>query len=85
MKKGIICAILAISLSLTLIIIGVTYKPSIHDATYFDLIQIDEIGEVKAENILTYLSTNPQASIDELVLVDYVGEVTVSKLKRRYK
>jgi len=85
MKSRVMVAIVAISLSLTLIIIGVTYKPSIHDATYFDLIQIDEVGEVKAENILTYLSTNPQASIDELVLVDYVGEVTVHKLKRRYK
>ena len=85
MKKGIIAIIIALSLSITLVIIGLTYKPSIHEATFYELTQVDEVGEVKATLILRYLTLNPSADIEELVLVNYVGEKTVRELKRRFR
>jgi len=85
MKRRDIVIITAISLSLLLIIISLVYKPSIHEADYFELISIHEIGDIKATKILDYLESNPGAEMAELVLVNGIGDKTIELLKRRFR
>lgn len=85
MNKREIAVILAISLSLLLVIGATLYKPSIHNAVYYDLIQVDEVGDIRATAILNYLKINPDAKLEHLTLIDGIGEKILSNLKRRFR
>ena len=60
------------------------HKPSIHEATQQELQEINGIGTVRSELIVSYLSFNKDATIEELALVDGIDCITVNKLKKRY-
>lgn len=60
------------------------YKPSIHTATTKDLEEIYGIGSILANRIESYLDTNPQADIDDLMCVDGIGEVKLSYIKKEW-
>ena len=63
----------------------ITDKPSITQATRDDLIEVEYIGEVRADSILKYVTINPDASVDDLIIIDGIGEVIIRKLRWSYK
>lgn len=60
-------------------------KPSITEATRYDLMQVEYIGEVRADSILRYVAFNPDTVVDDLINVNGVGEVIVKKLRWLYE
>lgn len=56
-------------------------QPSISDATYEQLIEVEDIGEGLAVEILNYLHFNPEATIDDLHHIKYIGEKRIENIK----
>ena len=63
----------------------IIYKPSVHDAEIHQLININGIGEVRAELIVTYLENNKTATIEDLERIDGIGCITLSKIRKRWR
>ena len=59
-------------------------KPSIHTATQEELQAITGIGEVMSEDIISYLTDNKRAKIEDLEDIKGIGRETIRKLKKRY-
>jgi len=59
-------------------------KPSIHTATQEELQAITGIGEVMSEDIISYLTDNKRAKIEDLEDVKGVGCETIRKLEEVY-
>lgn len=80
-----IVVITVVALVLIASTFAVTYKPSIHEVSYYELIEVNQIGQIRANNILEFLKHNPQAKVKDLILVDDIGETLVKILEKRYK
>lgn len=61
------------------------YKPSIHRATYHDILEIQGIGEIKAELIVNYLDHHKNACIDDLQRINGIGETLISRLEKHWR
>lgn len=59
-------------------------KPNINTATYEQLTDIRGIGHITANGIISYLKFNPEANIDDLDVVPYVGEYKLELIKEVY-
>ena len=84
MKKNIII-LLIFSILLAFIIGTAFYQPSIHDATIEELQEINGIGEKLSQDIYMYLKVNKGATIEDLDDIKYIGEITIKKIKRKYR
>lgn len=60
-------------------------KPMIQDATANDLKEINGIGAMKATQIEKFYDLCPEASIQDSERLDGIGEITVQKLKEKYR
>lgn len=61
------------------------YRPSIHDATLYDLQAIDGIGETLSNDIMVYINSNPNCNVDDLINIDGIGETKLFRIKVRYR
>lgn len=59
-------------------------KPSIHTATQEELQAITGIGEVMSEDIISYLTDNKRAKIEDLEDIEGIGCETIRKLEEVY-
>lgn len=59
-------------------------KPTIHSATMDDLINIDHIGEQRAELIIDYCKDNPDCTVEDLLKIDGVGKKLIENLKEEF-
>ena len=57
-------------------------RPSIHSASVEELTEINGIGNTLAIEVLSYLELNPEACIDDLEDVKYIGPITIKKIKK---
>lgn len=56
------------------LISSVVIRPSIHEATICDLQEINGVGEVLSERIVTYIDCNPNCTVDDLINVEGIGK-----------
>jgi len=84
MKNKVILLIIFIIL-LTSVLGLSLYKPSITTATIEELQEINGIGEKLSEDIYMYLKVNKSATIEDLDDIKYIGEITIKKIKKRYR
>lgn len=84
LKCFIVGALIAI---IVLSVIGGTllYKPSIHTATYYEILSIQGVGEHKAQLIINYLDHNPNAVISDLQRISGIGTTIVERLEKCYR
>ena len=59
-------------------------KEDVHLAVQEELVEIDGIGEVLAERVLTYLKCNKECTVDDLVRVKGIGEQRLKEIKKHY-
>jgi len=59
-------------------------KPDIHTARYYDLIELQSIGDDLASKIIEYLNENENAVIDDLKAIKGIGEKRIDILKGAY-
>ncbi len=71
-------------ISVSLMLGIVFYKPSINTVTYFELVEIEGIGDVKANRILDYVKMN-DCEVEELILVDGIGDKLIDKLSKDFR
>jgi len=83
-KKQIVITILIIAL-LGIPLGCYLYRPPLSEITYTELLEIDDIGEVLAQRVLTYLDTNKNATIEDLIHVEGIGEKRLESIKERWK
>lgn len=58
----------------------------IHTITWQEIANdIDGIGEEKAKLIVEFFENNPKMSIDDLITIDGIGQITIDKLNEEYK
>ena len=62
----------------------ICHDPSIHSATYKDLLAIEDIGTVLSERIVSYLDNNPNAEVGDLIEVKGIGEKRLKRIKQTY-
>lgn len=79
-KTSIICAIIAL-ITISICCVPLWLKKPIEDATYSELIEICGIGETRAALILKSGCTD----VDNLYLIDGIGDKTVYILKKFYR
>ena len=79
-KISIKCAVLAF-LILSIALIPFTYKKPIEKATFEELTSICGIGETRAMLVLESCADD----VDDLYLIDGIGEKTVYALKQKYR
>ena len=70
---------------LTTIIGAVIYRPSIHNAEYAEILEIDDIGIVLTERIVEYLEDNPNCKIEDLTEINGIGEIRLSNLRKEFR
>ena len=63
----------------------IIYKPSVHNASAYELMKINGIGEYYSIEIVLYLDENENATIDDLDCIDGIGRITIKKLKKRWR
>lgn len=76
---------LSFILACILILFLILSKPVIQDATANDLKEINGIGVIKAAQIEKFYDLCPEASIQDAERLDGIGEITVQKLKEKYR
>lgn len=81
-KKGFIL-VLAVVIVLSLPLIAVMYKPSIHNTD--DLTHIHGIGEVLSDRVVKYVDLHPSCDIDDLRDVQGIGEIKLKLIKGEYR
>jgi len=59
-------------------------KDDIRLATTQELIEVDDIGNVLSDRIVTYIKTNKNCSIDDLIRVNGIGEQRLKEIKKHY-
>ena len=59
-------------------------KSDIFSATFEELIELDDIGEVLAIRILTHIEQNTDCIVDDLMRVKGIGEQRLKEIKKRY-
>jgi len=84
MKKIFIILLCIIVLSVFIGAAGRIIKDDIHLTTQEELVRIDDIGEVLAERILSYLNNNKNCSVDDLIHVTGIGEQRLKEIKKHY-
>lgn len=60
-------------------------KPDIHQAELSDIQAINGFGEVLAERVVSYLDANPNADIEDLEVIQGIGEYRVKLLKKQFR
>lgn len=74
---------------LIIVIVGLIgcliYRPSIHEATLYDLQDINGIGEVLSKDIMVYINSHPNCNVDDLINIDGIGKTKLFRIKVRYK
>ncbi len=83
--KAKVIALIVICMLLCALTLTLTYKPSITQATYKELMAIDEIGEILSLRIIDYLQHNTDCTIDDLLEVEGIGPIKLSNIKEVYK
>ena len=83
MKKACLI-VLVMFISIASLTMYMVYDPPIHSATYDELIKIDDIGTVLAERIVSYLQLHPEASIDDLIVIEGIGEERIKTIKKEF-
>ena len=83
MKVKIVLIVLAFALLLTFSYY-IQDKPSIHEATYDDLVNINGIGDILANRVLSYLSYNEYIEIQDLTDIPGIGEGKIDLIRRYY-
>ena len=80
-----IISLILIMLLTICVVLGVTlYKPSVHNASIEELQEINGLGELLSERVVTYLDDNPYADIDDLTDVKGIGEHKLSLIKKKW-
>ena len=69
----------------TLVVGTITDKPSIHDASYYELIEIDHVGPVLSSRVMEYIKSNPECDIDDLLAINGIGKKILRNIRRKYK
>ena len=84
-KKLISVIIICLLLTSSLALIVITEKPSIHNVTYEELTEIDDIGGHYALAILTYLNDHENATVDDLDSIHGISDIRVENIKEKFK
>ena len=63
---------------------NLTKKP-LHEATYKELIEIQAVGEVKANLILSYIKQNPDCEIEDLEEIKGVSTIIIKRIEKCYR
>lgn len=74
-----------VTLVISVLLLGLTYKPSITTATYEELTEVYGIGHDRAQSIIYYCDANENATVEDLDYIDGIGFKTVDILKERWK
>lgn len=82
LKHKVIIVALVILLMISVPISLRLQKQPIHEATTYELEQVYGIGEVLGQRIFSYLQENNEASIDDLIKLDGVGEIKLNNIKK---
>lgn len=69
---------------LSLLIVAISYNPSIHTATYDEILEIYGLGPILTQRVVDYLDDNPNCDIDDLTDVEGIGVKKLSEIKKRY-
>ena len=59
-------------------------KDDIHTATFEELVELDDIGEVLSVRILAHIETNEDCTVDELTCIKGIGEQRLKEIKKHY-
>jgi len=84
MKWLVISAILIITLCFPLFV-GEMCKTPIEDATYTQLKNLDEFGEVLSDRTMKYITEHEKATISDLITIDGIGVKRLDILREEFK
>jgi len=59
-------------------------KPNIHNVSIEELQEINGLGELLSSRVVIYLDTYPDATIDDLIDVEGIGEGKLGLIRREY-
>lgn len=76
---------LIIVIVVTSVLGAVLYRPSIHDATYEQILEIDDIGIVLTERITKYLKENPNCDIQDLKEICGIGDYRLKLIRKEFR
>jgi len=85
MRHKIICTLLVMALLITSVAFAAMDKPLLSEASYQDLIALEDIGPVLANRIIDYIKINPDYSIDDIILIKSIGSLRMKTIKRNYR
>jgi hypothetical protein len=84
MKRKVAVLLIFIIL-LSILVVVVTYKPSIRGITLDELQEINGLGETLSTRVVVYLDTYPDADIDDLIDVRGIGEKKLDIIKKKWR
>ncbi len=73
------------ALLITSVAFAAVDKQLLSEATYNDLIALEDIGPILAMRIINYVKINPDYSIDDIILIKNIGPLRMKTIKRNYK
>ena len=82
------CFLIALLITIVIVLpcsIFFLHKTDISQATYSEIYQLEEFGEVLSNKVILFLEKNPHANVDDLILIDGIGEERLKILKKYYK
>lgn len=57
----------------------------IQDATYDELIEVPMIGKELAEDIISFVCSNPECTVEDLIDIKGIGDKRIKELERRWR
>jgi len=84
MKSKVITLFLIFIILLSSILL-ISSKPSIHDVSIEDLQNIKGIGSVLSDRVGSFLLTNPDCDIEDLLEVEGIGEERLELIRKEFK
>lgn len=86
MKKKIIGIVIFCILAFSLICYPTHYdKVPIHEATYQQIEQLDDIGYILTPRIQKFLKDNPNCEINDIIKVKGIGPERVKTIKQKFR
>jgi len=85
MKRILMTMLIVCLLSIAIFAIYFIDKPSIEEASIEDIQAVQGIGEVLSLRIVDYIESNPNADIDDLIVIKGIGPEKVKLLRKEFK
>lgn len=83
--KALLLTMIVTFIIVSLVLCICLYKPSVHTASYDELVMIEGLGEVLSTRIESFLDLNPNADIEDLLAIEGIGIKRLELIKTKYR